>query len=327
MNRRKPYHPQLAQIPADSFRAGSCDTRDPRRFPRDPWRHSPPAHPILNSSFLILNWTYTFSAKERDSETGLSYFGSRYYSSDLSIWLSVDPMSGKYPSLSPYTYCADNPVRCVDPNGEDVWIVAYGANYTNKDNIGKPGDVGNGFKKNAEAYANIIRNSPDFDPDKDEVVLVETKSMEQLAEALNKEYDKGKIAEFTLFSHGTCQGPCLGGQTVDEVGEEKAYAQRNDYNLRELNSYTMSQINPNNFTDNATVQFYGCNIGGKSKNGMSSSFAQQFADYLGGNRLVKAFVGSSLFTGTLKKPTYPGWMIRAVDQKTQKRNFSEYTPQ
>ncbi len=52
---------------------------------------------------------FTFSAKEKDSETGLSYFGSRYYSSDLSVWLSVDPMAGKYPSLSPYTYCADNP--------------------------------------------------------------------------------------------------------------------------------------------------------------------------------------------------------------------------
>ena len=53
-------------------------------------------------------------------ETGLSYFGARYYSSDLSIWLAVDPMSDKYPSLSPYVYCADNPVRCVDPNGEEV---------------------------------------------------------------------------------------------------------------------------------------------------------------------------------------------------------------
>ena len=63
---------------------------------------------------------YTFSAKEKDSETGLSYFGSRYYSSDLSIWLSVDPMSDKYPSLSPYTYCANNPVKVVDPNGEEI---------------------------------------------------------------------------------------------------------------------------------------------------------------------------------------------------------------
>jgi len=65
---------------------------------------------------------YSFSAKERDSETGLSYFGSRYYSSDLSIWLSVDPMSDKYASLSPYVYCADNPIKLVDPNGEE-WEV------------------------------------------------------------------------------------------------------------------------------------------------------------------------------------------------------------
>ena len=75
-----------------------------------------------NYSLLTANSSYTFSAKERDSETGLSYFGSRYYSSDLSIWLSVDPMSDKYASLSPYVYCANNPVKLVDPNGEEVWI-------------------------------------------------------------------------------------------------------------------------------------------------------------------------------------------------------------
>ena len=56
-----------------------------------------------------------FAAKERDTETGLSYFGSRYYNSDLSIWLSVDPRAAKYPSLSPYAYCANNPVKLVDP--------------------------------------------------------------------------------------------------------------------------------------------------------------------------------------------------------------------
>ena len=81
---------------------------------------------ILHSPFLILNWTHTFSAKEKDAETGLSYFGARYYSSDLSIWLSVDPMSDKYPSLSPYVYCADNPVKLVDPNGEEGIVVSGG---------------------------------------------------------------------------------------------------------------------------------------------------------------------------------------------------------
>ena len=76
---------------------------------------------ILTNPQAVL---FAFSAKERDVETGLSYFGARYYSSDLSIWLSVDPMSDKYPSMSPYVYCADNPVKCVDPNGEEVDVSA-----------------------------------------------------------------------------------------------------------------------------------------------------------------------------------------------------------
>ena len=66
---------------------------------------------------------HTFASRERDTETGLNYFGARYYSSDLSIWLSVDPMADKYPSMSPYTYCANNPVKLVDPNGEDYEVV------------------------------------------------------------------------------------------------------------------------------------------------------------------------------------------------------------
>ena len=76
--------------------------------------------PTVNCQLSTVTWIHTFSAKEKDSETGLSYFGSRYYNSDLSIWLSVDPMSDKYPSLSPYVYCANNPIKLVDPNGEEV---------------------------------------------------------------------------------------------------------------------------------------------------------------------------------------------------------------
>ena len=39
-------------------------------------------------------------------------------------------MSDKYPSLSPYVYCADNPVKCVDPNGEDYEVVVDDATMT-----------------------------------------------------------------------------------------------------------------------------------------------------------------------------------------------------
>ena len=88
------------------------------------------------------NAMYTFSAKEKDTETGYSYFGSRYYNSDLSIWLSVDPLSDKYPSMSPYVYCANNPVKLVDPNGED-WFEneltgdVYYSRYFSKDDVSR----------------------------------------------------------------------------------------------------------------------------------------------------------------------------------------------
>ena len=62
-----------------------------------------------------------FTGKEKDPETGYSYFGARYLEHELmSMWLSVDPMSDKYPSISPYAYCAWNPVKLVDPEGNEI---------------------------------------------------------------------------------------------------------------------------------------------------------------------------------------------------------------
>ena len=115
------YNPPPKQKTAKYLRTVTCRYAQYAEFSP---RHTP-SPSIHYSSFFIhhSSLSYTFSAKERDSETGLSYFGSRYYSSDLSIWLSVDPMSDKYASLSSYTYCADNPVKLVDPNGEEVYII------------------------------------------------------------------------------------------------------------------------------------------------------------------------------------------------------------
>ena len=74
------------------------------------------------------NWEapYTFSGKERDAETGLSYFGARYYDSEAGIWISVDPLLDKYLSFSPYVYCANNPIKFVDPDGrENIYALTY----------------------------------------------------------------------------------------------------------------------------------------------------------------------------------------------------------
>ncbi|HHU47755.1 MAG TPA: RHS repeat-associated core domain-containing protein, partial [Bacteroidales bacterium] len=43
-----------------------------------------------------------------------------FYYPDLSIWLSIDPLSDKYPNLTPYAYCANNPVILGDPDGREI---------------------------------------------------------------------------------------------------------------------------------------------------------------------------------------------------------------
>ena len=60
---------------------------------------------------------YTFSAKEKDKNTGYHYFGARYYDSEVSVWLSVDPLASGFPGISAYAYCYNSPTMYVDPWG------------------------------------------------------------------------------------------------------------------------------------------------------------------------------------------------------------------
>ncbi|MCR5424713.1 MAG: hypothetical protein K6E93_08175, partial [Bacteroidales bacterium] len=73
----------------------------------------------------------SFNGKEKDYESGFHYYGARYYWSELLTgWLSIDPMSDKYPSMSPYNYCAWNPVMLVDPDGNDFEKIVDHENKT-----------------------------------------------------------------------------------------------------------------------------------------------------------------------------------------------------
>ena len=63
------------------------------------------------------NTPYLFNAKELDEETGLYYYGARYLDPTHAAWLSVDPLFEKYVGMTPYNYCAGNPVKLVDVDG------------------------------------------------------------------------------------------------------------------------------------------------------------------------------------------------------------------
>src|SRR5690625_6567440 len=94
------------------------------------------------------NNPYKFNGKGLDSETGLYYYGARYYNPRISNWLSVDPIALWQPvqeiehyiegqhnggyfnpkNMSVYGYTYQSPVNYIDPNGKQVWANGVG-NY------------------------------------------------------------------------------------------------------------------------------------------------------------------------------------------------------
>ena len=69
----------------------------------------------------IWNTPYLFNAKEFDEETGLYYYGARYYEPRLCLWISVDIEQENHPNISTYTYCLNNPIIFIDPDGKGIW--------------------------------------------------------------------------------------------------------------------------------------------------------------------------------------------------------------
>ena len=68
-----------------------------------------------------------YTGKERDTESGLDYFGARYYGSSMGRFMSPDPMNltderlmNPSNTLNKYAYAANNPLKYVDPDGKDI---------------------------------------------------------------------------------------------------------------------------------------------------------------------------------------------------------------
>lgn len=78
------------------------------------------------------NTPYLFNAKEFDEETGLYYYGARYYDPRLNLWMSTDPMQEKYPNFSSLCYTFNNPLNFIDyygfePTDEEALAMAEDA--------------------------------------------------------------------------------------------------------------------------------------------------------------------------------------------------------
>ena len=115
------------------------------------------------SSSAKLNTPFLFNGKELDEETGLYYYGARYYDPRLSLWLSTDPMELKYPNISTYTYCANNPIKRKELDGQD-WVENENGDITWNVNINasnhsqmlKAGEIYRGISYSREKVWNDV---------------------------------------------------------------------------------------------------------------------------------------------------------------------------
>ncbi|MBT3801648.1 MAG: RHS repeat-associated core domain-containing protein [Bacteroidetes bacterium] len=60
---------------------------------------------------------YKYVGKERDEETGLYYYGARFYSAWLCRFVRVDPLATMFPFYSPYQYAGNKPINSIDLDG------------------------------------------------------------------------------------------------------------------------------------------------------------------------------------------------------------------
>ena len=239
------------------------------------------SRPTAHYSLLTANSTYTFSAKEKDSETGLSYFGSRYYSSDLSVWLSVDPMSDKYPSLSPYTYCADNPVKLTDPDGR--WIPGLDEDY-NITVTKEEGDDFNSFREfMGPGYSDEeIKNMFD-DLQGDKINLTKSYGgvFQRMTNALNNAYGD---PEFLGADNYNCWGAALNLTSGYELTKRTSYTLGSGIDTEdkfdELLTKYYTQVSPEMASVGKTVLRYG----------FTPDVAKHAAIYMGKDRSGNEYV-------------------------------------
>lgn len=87
-------------------------------------------HDDNNNIFVVLEpvdrnkYQYKYNGKEFQDELSLNWYDyqARNYDPAIGRWISVDPLAEKYPGISPYAYCANNPIYYIDPDGREIVI-------------------------------------------------------------------------------------------------------------------------------------------------------------------------------------------------------------
>jgi len=74
---------------------------------------------------------YLYNGKELQDDKmtaealNLYDYGARFYDPQIGRWTTPDPLAEKYFNWSSYVYVINNPIKIIDPNGEDIYIILH----------------------------------------------------------------------------------------------------------------------------------------------------------------------------------------------------------
>ncbi|WP_091901838.1 RHS repeat-associated core domain-containing protein [Prevotella sp. lc2012] len=102
---------------------------------------------------------YKYNGKEFDNMYGLNTYdyGARQHYPILARWDRIDPLCEKYYGVSPYAYCANNPVNAIDPDGRD-WVKTQWGDYIWMDNVTSAERTPDGYSYIGTTGNDILRD-------------------------------------------------------------------------------------------------------------------------------------------------------------------------
>ena len=83
---------------------------------------------LFGEGIQTSNQPYKYNGKELDRFQNLDMYdyGARHYDAALGRWFTVDPLTEKYYSISPYVYVVNNQARFIDPDGKSPYYTEKG---------------------------------------------------------------------------------------------------------------------------------------------------------------------------------------------------------
>lgn len=214
---------------------------------------------------------FTYNGKEKIADLGWLDYGARMYMPEIGRWGVVDPLAEKWNMVSSYIFTLNNPVRNIDPNGEDVIILFYAT--------GKGEEA---FRAAAQTRMDNITSGKNFDPKKDVVKMMaisDLGQMKSMVEGVVKQYSEqfGKTREVGIWSHGAWDGAIGSQATSAEYDLMAQTGRRGDFAQMTMEGY--SAINYNWKEGEASMGFYGCNTGNPiSGSRYAGAFAEKISD-------------------------------------------------